>query len=135
MVAVALALSLLQEDVDKALQGAWIGERFTEGDGKGGARGEKVEFVFKNGVLAGRKGNGSLIGEASYALGEGGKALDATGASGGYRGKVYTGLFKLEGDTLFWCVNGTAGKDRPRPTSFNADAGRAHYLIVLKRKP
>lgn len=134
MLAVALVLSLVQEDVDKALQGVWIGERFTEGNGKDGARGEKVEFLFKSGVLAGRKGNGSLIGEASYVLGEGGKALDASGASGGYRGKVYTGLFKLEGDTLLWCVNGTAGKDRARPTSFIADPGKAHYLIVLKRK-
>jgi uncharacterized protein (TIGR03067 family) len=132
MLAVALML-LAQEDVEKSLQGAWVGERFTEGDGKGGARGEKVEFLFKDGALAGRKGNGSLIGEARYALGD--KSLDATGASGGYRNKVYTGLFKLEGDTLFWCVNGTAGKDRARPTAFVADPGQAHYLIVLKRKP
>lgn len=131
----ALLLLLVQEDVAKSLQGAWSGERYTEGDGKGGARGEKVEFSFKDGVLRGFKGSGSLIGEATYALSEGGKALDASGTTGGYRGKTYLGLLKIEGDTLTWCVNGTAGKDRKRPGGFNADPGSAVYLIVLKRKP
>jgi uncharacterized protein (TIGR03067 family) len=131
----ALALMLAQEDVAKALQGAWSGERYTEGAGKDGAKGEKVQFTFKDGVLRGFKASGSLIGEATYALEEGGKALDAAGTSGGYRGKTYLGLLKIEGDVLTWCVNGTAGKDRKRPAGFTADPGTAVYLIVLKRKP
>jgi uncharacterized protein (TIGR03067 family) len=132
----ALMLGLLaQEDVAKSLQGVWSGERFTEGDGKGGAKGEKLSFTFKDGVLKGFKASGALIGEATYALGDDGKSLDATGTSGGYRGKVFLGKLKLEGDTLAWCVNGTAGKDRKRPGGFTADPGSAVYLILLKRKP
>jgi uncharacterized protein (TIGR03067 family) len=131
----ALMLVLAQEDVAKALQGVWAGERYTEGTGKDGAKGEKVQFTFKDGVLRGFKASGSLIGEATYTLAEEGKALDAAGTSGGYRGKTYLGLLKVEGDTLTWCVNGTAGKDRKRPGGFAADPGAAVYLIVLKRKP
>lgn len=130
-----LALLAAQEDVAKSLQGVWSGERFTEGSGKDGAKGEKVDFLFKDGVLKGYKASGTLIGEASYALSDGGKSLDATGTSGGYRGKLYLGHLKIEGDTLFWCVNGAAGKERKRPGGFTADPGNAVYLIVLKRKP
>ena len=128
-------LVLAQEDVAKALQGAWTGERYTEGTGKDGAKGEKVQFVFKDGVLRGFKASGAPIGDATYELSDGGKALDATGTSGGYRGKLFLGNLKIEGDTLTWCVNGTAGKERKRPGGFSADPGAAVYLIVLKRKP
>ena len=130
-----LMLVLAQEDVAKALQGVWAGERYTEGTGKDGAKGEKLSFTFKDGVLRGFKASGAPIGEATYELSDGGKALDATGTSGGYRGKLFLGNLKLEGDTLTWCVNGTAGKDRKRPGGFTADPGAAVYLIVLKRKP
>lgn len=124
-----------QEDTAKALQGSWTGERFTEGTGKDGAKGEKVDFTFKDGVLVGRKASGSLIGEAAFVLSDGGKAIDATGSTGGYRGKTFLGVLKIEGDTLAWCMNGTAGKDRKRPGGFTADPGAAQYLIVLKRRP
>lgn len=133
----ALALLCALQGVDaKALQGAWKGERFTEGTGTGDARGEKVDFLFKDGKLQGFKGNGTLIGEAVFTLSPDGKSIDATGTSGGYRNKTYLGILKLEGDTLTWCSSGAAGKNQKRPASFTADAGQAHYLIVLqKQKP
>lgn len=133
MWSVAFALALQGVDA-KALQGAWKGERFTEGNGKDGARGEKVDFVFKDGTLTGAKGNASVIGAATFTVAEDGKSIDATGTSGGYRGKTYQGILKLEGDTLTWCCSGAAGKNQKRPADFRADAGQAHYLIILQRQ-
>ena len=133
----ALALLCALQGVDaKALQGTWKGERFTEGTGKGDAKGEKVDFVFKDGKLQGFKASGTLIGEAAFRIAEDGKSIDAQGTSGGYRNKTYLGILKLDGDTLTWCCSGAAGKNQTRPTAYAADAGQAHYLIVLqKQKP
>ena len=132
MVVLILLLLLAGDDVTpKNLQGTWKGERFTEGsgDGKGG---EKVEFTFKDNVLVGRKASGTVIGEATFTI-DGGKNLDATGTSGGYRNKLYPGIIKVEGDKLIWCSAGGGGKDMKRPGSFTANPGSAHYLIVLTK--
>lgn len=131
----ALAVLVALQGVDaKALQGTWKGERFTEGTGKGDAKGEKVDFVFKDGTLKGFKGSGSPIGEATFTIAEDGKSIDALGTAGGYRGKSYLGLIKIEGDTLTWCCSGAAGKNQKRPAGFSADAGQAHNLIILQRQ-
>lgn len=118
----------------KDLEGTWVGARFTEGKGEDPKKGVKVEFTFKGNTLVGRKESKSLIGEASFTLSDGGKSIDATGTTGGYRNKTYVGILKVEGDTLTWCTTGTAGKDPKRPSAFAADPGQAHYLIVLKRQ-
>lgn len=117
----------------KDLQGTWKGERWTEGTG-GGKGGETVEFTFKDNVLVGRKKSGVVIGEATFTLSEGGKNIDATGTTGGYRNKTYPGILKVEGDKLTWCSAGGGGKDMKRPGSFAANPGSAHYLIILTRQ-
>jgi uncharacterized protein (TIGR03067 family) len=116
----------------KDLEGTWTGMRFTEGRGDDPSKGAKVEFTFKGELLAGRKESGSLIGEATFTID--GRNLDATGTTGGYRGKTYLGIFKLEGDTLTWCVSGVAGRNARRPRDFAADPGTSQYLIVLRRR-
>lgn len=130
----ALLLSVAFDDLSsKDLQGTWKGERYTEGsgDGKGG---EKVEFTFKDNTMVGRKASGVVIGEATFTLSEGGKNIDSTGTTGGYRNKTYPGIIKIEGDKLLWCCAGGGGKDMKRPTAFTANAGAAQYLIVLTRQ-
>lgn len=116
----------------KDLEGAWVGMRYTEGRGEDPSKGAKVEFTFKGDLLAGRKESGSLIGEATFRIE--GRHLDATGTTGGYRGKTYLGIFKLEGDTLTWCVSGVAGRNAKRPRDFAADPGVSQYLIILRRR-
>jgi uncharacterized protein (TIGR03067 family) len=129
----SLVLMLACDDLTaKDLQGTWRGERYTEGSG-GGQGGEVVEFTFKDNVLQGRKKSGVVIGEATFTLSDGGKSIDATGTTGGYRNKTYPGIIKLEGDKLIWCSAGGGGKDMKRPGSFTANPGSAHYLIVLTK--
>ena len=130
----ALLLLLPADDLTaKDLEGSWKGERYTEGTG-GGQGGEVVEFTFKGNTLVGHKKSGVVIGEATFSLSEGGKNIDATGTTGGYRNKTYPGILKLEGDKLTWCSAGGGGKDMKRPGSFTANAGSAHYLIVLTKQ-
>lgn len=129
-----LLLALAGNDLtSKDLEGTWRGERYTEGTG-GGQGGETVEFTFKGNALVGRKKSGVVIGEATFTLSEGGKNIDATGATGGYRNKTYPGIIKIEGDKLTWCSAGGGGKDMKRPGSFAANPGSAHYLIVLTKQ-
>jgi uncharacterized protein (TIGR03067 family) len=118
----------------KALQGVWEGARFTEGNGKDGAKGEALVLTVKDKALVVRKANGSPVGEATLAIDPDGKGVDALGTSGGYRNKTYLGILKIEGDALTWTINGTAGKNKERPTGWTANAGGAVYLIVAARK-
>jgi uncharacterized protein (TIGR03067 family) len=134
--ALLCALAAAADDgvTSKDLQGNWKGARFTEGAGENAAQGVKVEFTFKDATLVGRKESGVVIGEATFTLSENGKNIDAAGTAGGYKGKAYPGILKIEGDKLYWCVSGAAGKDQKRPSSFVANPGAAQYLIVLTRQ-
>jgi hypothetical protein len=118
-----LGLAAAQDDeLLKSLQGVWQGARFTEGNGKDGAKGEGLVLVVKDKTLVVTKTNGSPVGQATLVLG------------GGYRNKTYLGILKIDGDELTWTINGTAGKDKTRPTGWTANAGNAVYLIVAGRK-
>lgn len=57
--------------------------------------------------------------------------IEATGTAGHYEGKVYPGIFTLEGDTLKWC-SAEAGWPRPKELKTRFSEGR--YLMILTRK-
>ena len=59
------------------------------------------------------------------------RQIDATGTGGHYQGKVYPGIFTLEGNTLKWC-SGEAGYPRPKTLFTNFPGGQ--YLMILTRK-
>lgn len=134
LLALLLSAPPQADDLLKALQGTWQGARFTEGNGKDGAKGEALVLTVKDQALVVRKANGSPVGEAVLTIGADGKSVDALGTTGGYRNKTYLGILKIEGDALTWTCNGTAGKDKQRPNGWTADAGGAVYLIVAARK-
>ena len=117
----------------KALQGRWTGARYTEGNGENQGGAQKIDFLFKDNTLVCVKESGALVGNATFTVSGDGKLIDATGTSSGYQNKVYPGILKIEGDKLWWCCSGTAGKNAKRPDSFVANAGAAAYLIVLTR--
>ena len=134
-----LALLLLcapasaDDAVTKALQGRWTGARYTEGNGENQGGAQKLDFVFKDNTLVCVKESGAGVGSATFTVSADGKQIDCTGTSSGYQNKTYLGILKLEGDKLWWCTSGMAGKNQKRPGSFVANAGDACYLIVLTR--
>ena len=74
------------------------------------------------------------IGEGTYRISAGSgnvRNIDATGTGGMYRGKLYEGIFAVEGNTLKWCA-GDPGRGRPTALRTNPTAG--HFLMVLTRK-
>lgn len=121
------------EDVVKSLQGRWTGARYTEGNGENQGNAQKIEMVFKDNTMVCTKESGAAVGSATIVILPDGKSIDATGTSSGYQNKTYYGILKIEGDKLWWCSSGTAGKNQKRPDSFVANAGGAQYLMVLTR--
>lgn len=138
MTTAALLLALLGTpdgaETLQALQGVWEGARFTEGNGKDGAKGEALVLTIKDKALSVRKANGTAVGEALLTIADDGRSVDALGTSGGYRNKNYLGILKIDGGELVWTINGTAGKNKERPSGWTANAGGAVYLIVAARK-
>lgn len=56
--------------------------------------------------------------------------LDAVATTGQHAGREYPGIFRLEGDTLHWCVNNRQGS---RPSEY--ETGRGNYYMILRRQP
>lgn len=53
--------------------------------------------------------------------------MDAVYTEGDRRGDVCLGIYRLEGDTLVWCVNNKGG----RPQSLSG--GNGNWLLTLTR--
>lgn len=116
-----------------ALQGVWRGARFSAGKGEDPDKGVALELTFKGNHINGKRlPEEKLIGEGDFKVLADGKRLDATGATGGFKGKSYPGIFKIQGDTLLWCVT-TSGNPEDRPTDFVAEPAKKSYLIIVKR--
>lgn len=116
--------------VGQALQGVWQGARFDSGRGEDPSKGVKLQLNFQgNQVTATRLPSGN-IGAGQFRLTPDGSNIEAVGTTGGYSGKRFYGVLKIQGDTLYWCTTSGAGKTRP------ADfvAGNGNYLIVVKRQ-
>lgn len=114
----------------KALQGTWRGSRFSEGKGDDPSKGVALQLTFKENHVNGlRLPEEKPVGEGEIKIAADGKCLDATNT----KGKAYFGIFKVEGDTLLWCVTTTGNAD-DRPKDFVAEPGKKSYLIIVKRQ-
>lgn len=117
-----------------ALQGTWRGSRFSEGKGDDPSKGVALQLTFKENHINGlRLPEDKPLGEGEIKVSADGKCLDATGASGRFKDKLFPGIFKIEGDTLLWCVT-TTGNAEDRPKDFVAEPGKKSYLIIVKRQ-
>ena len=127
-------LSPADDDAGKALQGVWRGARFSSGKGEDPEKGVKLELIFKNNQIHGKRlPEEQAIGTGAFKLSADGKTIDAVGTSGGFKGKTFPGIFKIEGDTLLWCTT-TSGNAADRPTEFAASPAKKSYLIIVKRQ-
>jgi len=114
----------------RRLEGRWTGQ-IVDGGGEQGPV-EVAEMLITPDRITARGPYGRAFGEGQYRL-EGGQSLlnlDAMSTAGPGRGKIYLGVYSLEGDTLRWCV---ANPGRPRPTELVSRARQGQYLMILKR--
>ncbi|MBI5774355.1 MAG: TIGR03067 domain-containing protein [Verrucomicrobia bacterium] len=127
----------------KKLDGTWVGG--VKGGGGGGGKGGKVgkgggqgfmvsvtELVIKDGKITAKGDRGSDFGAGTYKLNLGAnpKVLDASGTGGRSAGKTHLGIYKLNGDTLEWCV-GNPGIARPKDYFTTP---QVQFHMVLQRK-
>jgi uncharacterized protein (TIGR03067 family) len=112
------------------LTGKWEGY-VTMGDGPSQRRMNITLKIAADKITSSGAGG---AGEGTYHIAPGNgdfQNIDSTGTAGMYRGKLYDGIFTLEGNTLKWCA-GDPGKGRPTALRTNPQAG--HFLMVLTRK-
>lgn len=117
------------------LQASWRPESVTEGGRK--LTGDDLE-VYRGMTLIIQEGKSTLKTAKGVVLsscelkvdaGRDPKTFDAKEVEGSGVGRVYKGIWELEGDTLKWCF-GT----RDRPTGFKEKEDEDFFLLVLKRQ-
>ncbi|MBI5383501.1 MAG: TIGR03067 domain-containing protein [Verrucomicrobia bacterium] len=114
----------------KKIVGTWRGFA-VEGAGEKPDQGPvKLEVTITETEISAIKDGKEDMGAGAYKLGlaQSPQGLEGTRTRGlGPKGP-YLGIFKLEGDTLKWCV---ANPRYPRPTEFKTVKGQ--FLLILKR--
>jgi len=132
------ALALLSADTNeqeerKKLVGVWNG--FTvEGRGETPDRGPvKLKLTVSEKTIKGIQFDGSKVvdhgeGEFTIDMSQNPKHLDAAKTNERGRKVEYFGIYKLEGDTLKWCVS----PRKQRPTDFQT--GNGNFLVIVKRQ-
>jgi uncharacterized protein (TIGR03067 family) len=117
----------------KQLSGVWKGFA-VEGAGENPDRGAvKLQLTIDEKAIKGieYKGEGVIDhGEGTYTLDltQVPAHLDASKTNERGRKENYLGIYRVEGDTLYWCVT----RQKQRPAKF-ATADRA-FLLILKRQ-
>jgi uncharacterized protein (TIGR03067 family) len=113
------------------LQGKWTATK-AEGDAAGDIVGHRLSFS-DNGFQI-RSTHGKLIyaGTVRVDPTSSPAAIDFTHQDGVLKGKVWKGIYAVDGTTLTICDN-APNLDNGRPVAFEAKAGSGHVLVTFKR--
>lgn len=121
------------EDALKKIQGTWLATK-AEQDGKPAkdVDGHRLSFAGNRFQLHSK--DGKLLYEGTFRVEPGAKpaAIDFDHTLGSLKGKVWKGIYALDGDTLTTCDNAPS-LDKGRPTAFEAKAGSGYVLITFSR--
>jgi uncharacterized protein (TIGR03067 family) len=117
------------------LRGSWRPESVTEGGRK--LTGADLEvyrgmtLTIQDGKSTLKAADGTLLSacELEVDAGRNPKTFDAKEVEGLGVGRIYKGIWKVEGDTLKWCFS---TKDRPK--GFESKEEADFFMLVLKRQ-
>jgi uncharacterized protein (TIGR03067 family) len=121
------------DEAQKELQGTWTAIK-AERDGKAAddVVGHRLSFTGDRFQL--RSKDAKPLYEGTFRVDPSTKpaAIDFEHTEGALKGKVWKGIYALDGDTLTTCDNGP-NLDKGRPAAFEAPTGSGHIVITFKR--
>lgn len=120
-------------EAQKSLQGTWAATT-AERDGKAAddVIGHRLSFSGNRFQIESK--GGKLLYEGTFRVDPGAKpaAIDFEHTAGDLKGKVWKGIYTLDGDTLTTCDN-APDLAKGRPAAFEAKRGSGYVLIAFKR--
>jgi uncharacterized protein (TIGR03067 family) len=121
------------EEAQKKLQGTWAATR-AERDGKAADDVVGHQLSFTGNRFQIRSRDGKLLYEGTFGVDATTKpsAIDFEHTEGALKGKMWKGIYALDGDTLTTCDN-APNLDKGRPAAFEAKTGSGHICITFKR--
>ena len=121
------------EEAQKELQGTWVPTK-AERDGKAAddVVGNRLSFTENHFQIQSKDGKPLYAGTVRLDPSAKPPAFDFEHREGALKGKVWKGIYALDGDTLTTCDNGP-NLDKGRPAAFEATTGSGHIVITFKR--
>ena len=128
-----LAFAQRAEEAPKKLQGSWTATK-AERDGKAAddVVGHRISFTGNRFQILSRDGKPLYAGTVRVDPGAKPAAFDFEHTEGALKGKVWKGIYALDGDALTTCDNGP-NLDKGRPAAFEAKSRSGYILITFKR--
>jgi uncharacterized protein (TIGR03067 family) len=129
----AFAFAQPAEDTQKQLQGTWTATK-AERDGTAAddVVGHRLSFTGNRFQIQSEDGKPLYAGTVRVDPGAQPAAIDFEHTEGLLQGKVWQGIYALDGDTLTVCDN-APNLDEGRPATFEAKSGAGYVLITFRR--
>ena len=127
------AVAQSSDDATKALQGAWSATR-AERDGKPAADVVGHRLAFTGARFQIRAGDSKPLYQGTFQVEPTARpaVIDFEHTEGTSKGKVWKGIYAVDGDRLTICDN-APDPSKARPTAFEAGPGSGYVLITFTR--
>jgi uncharacterized protein (TIGR03067 family) len=121
------------DDAVKKLQGAWSAVK-AEQDGKpaGDLVGHRLTFASNRFEIRSKDGKEIYAGTFRTTPGAKPPAIDFDQTEGTLKGKVWKGIYALDGESLTICDN-APDLAKPRPAAFEAKQGSGYVCLTFQR--
>ena len=121
------------DEAQKELQGTWTAIK-AERDGKAAddVVGHRLSFTGNRFQIRSKDGKPLYGGTFRVDTSTKPATFDFEHTEGALKGKVWKGIYALDGDTLTTCDNGP-NPDKGRPAAFEAKAGSGYIFITFRR--
>ena len=128
-----LACALPARAAETTLQGTWIATK-AEQDGKAADDlvGHRLSFMGNRFEIRSKDDKSLYAGTIHINPGKKPATIDFQQKKGGLNGKVWKGIYAVDGDALTTCDNAPNPK-KGRPAAFEAKSGSGYVLITFKR--